>query len=51
MLAELIVAFVMKAPDGNLFERLVHAFDLTVIRHDGLGALTSLLLHGGVALW
>ena len=38
---ELVVAVIVIAPDGRLLERVVHPLELTVIRHDGFGALTS----------
>ena len=36
MPAELVVRFIVEALDGRFLERPVHAFDLAVIRHDGL---------------
>jgi hypothetical protein len=33
----------VEPPDGRLLEGAVHAFDLPVIRHGGLGVLISLL--------
>ena len=40
MRSELVVAVVVVALDGGVLDRAVHPFDLTVILHDGLGALT-----------
>jgi hypothetical protein len=39
--SELLMAVVVVAFDGCLFDRPVHPLDLAVIRHDGFGALTS----------
>lgn len=40
VLSQIVMAVVMVALDGRILDRAVHPFDLTVIRHDGLSALT-----------
>ena len=39
--SKLIVVVVVEALDRRVLNGAVHSLDLTVIRHDGLGALTS----------
>jgi hypothetical protein len=38
------VSIIMVTLDGRFVDRAVHALDLTIIRHDGFGALLILLL-------
>jgi hypothetical protein len=50
VLSELVVALVMIALDGRVLDGSVHSLDLTIIRHDGCGALVVQLfsLEDGV---
>jgi hypothetical protein len=49
--AQLLVGVVVVPLDGGVFDGAVHPLNLTVIRHDVLGVLMSLLIPVGSALW
>src|ERR1051325_11034379 len=46
MAAELVVGFIMETPDRGFLDRSVHAFDLTIIRHDGRRRFHTLPIVG-----
>lgn len=51
MLSELVVAVLVVAFDCGVLGGPVHPLDLPLFRHDVLGVLTFLLLHGGAVQW
>ena len=51
MVRQLLMVGVMMPFDGRILDDAVYPLDLTVIRHDDLGALTFLPHPYGGALW